>query len=43
MNIIEIITNPRFDLIEQLASLKFGLEGALPKQKLEKHKSKIII
>ena len=40
---IEIITIPIFDLIEHDASGKLGLKSLEPKQKLEKHKSKVIL
>ena len=43
IKIIETINIPMFDLIEHFLSGKLGLDSAEPKQKLEKHKSKIIL
>ena len=43
MNMIEIINIGIFDFIEHFLSGKFGLYSSEPKQKFEKHKSKIIL
>jgi hypothetical protein len=43
MKIIETMNIPIFDLIEHFLSGKLGLNSPEPKQKLEKHKSKIML